>query len=51
VEKKLILEKVIDRLAYRDHIIVPLGRSGLKGSASDEEDPIPVAHPNYVIDP
>lgn len=61
VEKKLIVEKVLDRLAYMDNVLVPIGKQGLAASksgaaaaaASEEEslsDPILIVHPNYVED-
>lgn len=53
LEKKLLVEKVLDRLTYHDQVIIPLTRSGLKGSAmetEDEDDPIIVVHPNYILD-
>lgn len=55
IEKKALVEKVLDRLTYHDQVIIPLTRSGLKEKASsqaaeEEEDPFLVVHPNYVID-
>ncbi len=50
VEKKAIVEKVIDRLAYQDNVLIPLNRTGLKGDGEESEDPILVVHPNYVSD-
>nr|XP_023030018.1 DNA replication licensing factor Mcm6 [Leptinotarsa decemlineata] len=52
VEKKDMFEKVLDRLIYHDQIIIPLTRSGLKGSDQEEEteDALLVVHPNYVVD-
>lgn len=51
VEKKDMLEKVLDRLIYHDQIIITLTKVGLKGSTQEEEeDPLLVVHPNYVID-
>ncbi|XP_030759603.1 DNA replication licensing factor Mcm6 [Sitophilus oryzae] len=54
VEKKDMLEKILDRLIYHDQIIIPLTKVGLKGSSSsqeeEEEDPLLVVHPNYLID-
>ncbi|KAE8744607.1 hypothetical protein FOCC_FOCC008736 [Frankliniella occidentalis] len=42
VEKKELVEKVIDRLMYHDQIIIPLGKTGLTGKdlESQEEDPV-----------
>lgn len=52
IEKKELVEKVIDRLIYVDKVIITLNKMGLKGSEQDEEDddPLLVVHPNYVID-
>ncbi|KAK3879373.1 hypothetical protein Pcinc_016051 [Petrolisthes cinctipes] len=53
VEKKVLVEKVLDRLTYHDQVIIPLTRSGLKGSAAateEEDDPLLVVHPNYLVD-
>ncbi|GLH03182.1 DNA replication licensing factor Mcm6 [Gryllus bimaculatus] len=51
LERKGLVEKVIDRLIYHDQVIIPLISTGLKGDEeSSEEDPMLVVHPNYVID-
>jgi DNA replication licensing factor MCM6 len=56
VEKKQIVEKVLDKLAYNDNVLVPLNQSkGLKTAAATEEgdtddNPILIVHPNYVED-
>jgi len=53
IEKKVLVEKVLDRLIYNDQVIIPLTKSGLKGSrdaTEDEEDPLLVVHPNYIIE-
>ncbi len=61
LEKRQIAEKVVERLAFTDNIIIPLTRTGLvgKGGARDPEagtdaerggDPVLVVHPNYVIE-
>ena len=52
LEKKYIVEKVIDRLTYQDQILIPLSKTGLsaKGDVADDDsanDPILVVHPNY----
>ena len=52
-ERKQIVEKVLDRLAYQDNVLLPLSRIGLKGDQKGDEyadDPVLVVHPNYVID-
>ncbi|XP_044743187.1 DNA replication licensing factor Mcm6 [Chrysoperla carnea] len=53
IERKLMIEKVIDRLIYHDQIIIPLMSTGLKDETKgdkEEEDPLLVVHPNYVIE-
>lgn len=54
LEKKQIAEKVIDRLAYHDNVLVPISKTGLhaKGDDADQvqDDPILVVHPNYSVD-
>merc|ERR1712118_545676 len=53
VEKKQILEKVLDKLAYEDNVLVPLSKTGLKFAAEEgatEDNPILIVHPNYVDD-
>lgn len=39
-------------VCWQDQIIIPLTISGLKGSDQEEEDddPMLVVHPNYLID-
>ena len=61
LEKKQICEKVLDRLAYQDNVLVPISKTGLKvsGAAASElgegddqtqEDPILIVHPNFAED-
>ena len=64
LEKKQICEKVLDRLAYQDNVLVPISKTGLKGSGAaatatesgdgeeeqPQEDPILIVHPNYAED-
>ncbi|KRT86939.1 hypothetical protein AMK59_3004, partial [Oryctes borbonicus] len=51
LEKKQLVEKVIDRLIYHDQVIISLTKVGLKGNQQDEEEnPLLVVHPNYIID-
>ena len=57
LERKAIAEKVIDRLAYEDSVLIPLTRTGLGGGAKADqdggaqtEDPYLVVHPNFVAD-
>lgn len=51
IQRKTIVEKVIDRLVNRDHILIALSKSGLKGAeveSEGDENPILVVHPNFV---
>ncbi|XP_044262002.1 DNA replication licensing factor Mcm6 [Tribolium madens] len=50
LEKKELIEKVIDRLIYHDQVIIPLTRTGLGRDQQEEEDAMLVVHPNYIID-
>ena len=56
LERKAIAEKVIDRLAYEDSVLIPLNKTGLGGARGDQdggaqaEDPYLVVHPNFVAD-
>ena len=54
VEKKQIVEKVLDRLAYYDNVLVPLNKTGLQTGATESGDsdanPVLIVHPNYVED-
>lgn len=51
-EKKLMVERVISRLIYQDQVIIPLSKTGLAGKdeVAEEEDPLLVVHPNYVLE-
>ena len=51
VERKQIVEKVLDRLAHNDNVLVPLSKTGLKAHSAEEvidENPILIVHPNYI---
>lgn len=58
IERKTIVEKVIDRLIHHDHVLIELKQTGLKSISKHkeaeglirEDDPFIVVHPNYVID-
>ncbi|KAG7191068.1 hypothetical protein KM043_007110 [Ampulex compressa] len=56
LERKGFIEKIIDRLTYHDQIIIPLTTVDLKSKTKsgeteeEEEDPLLVVHPNYIID-
>ncbi|XP_018912680.1 LOW QUALITY PROTEIN: DNA replication licensing factor Mcm6 [Bemisia tabaci] len=43
VEKKVFIDKILDRLIYHDGVILPLTTD-----AADDTDPLIVVHPNYV---
>merc|ERR1719249_90292 len=34
LQKKMIVEKVLDRLAYQDSVLVPISKTGLKSGAT-----------------
>ncbi|CAG5124538.1 unnamed protein product [Candidula unifasciata] len=56
IEKRTVVEKVIDRLVHHDHVLIQLTQTGLKPRSGQEDDmhkeadPILVVHPNYIID-
>ncbi|XP_041371751.1 zygotic DNA replication licensing factor mcm6-like [Gigantopelta aegis] len=57
IAKKVVVEKVIDRLVQHDHVLIELKQTGLKKLSKHEEetltredDPFLVVHPNYVVD-
>ena len=65
IERQQICEKVLDRLAYQDNVLVPISKTGLKGTGAaataaesgdgeeeerSQENPILIVHPNYVED-
>lgn len=58
IERKTKVEKIIDRLVNKDHIIIELSKTGLTVRKSDkdsvamvdEEDALLVVHPNYNIE-
>ncbi|XP_053675858.1 DNA replication licensing factor Mcm6 [Anopheles nili] len=50
-ERKMLIEKVIDRLIYHDQVIIPLKNAELdKKGTSDDEDMLLVVHPNYIVE-
>ncbi|ODM91352.1 Zygotic DNA replication licensing factor mcm6-A [Orchesella cincta] len=50
LEKKVLVEKIIDRLV-KEHVVISLLQSQLgRIDTDDDEDPFLVVHPNYVID-
>lgn len=54
IERKTLIEKVIDRLVNHDQVIIPLRTTLLKVKHSDmdedEANPVLVVHPNYVLE-
>lgn len=53
IERKTLIEKVIDRLVKHDQVIHELRTSsGLRSKQSEDEDsnPVLVVHPNYVVE-
>lgn len=56
IERKTLIEKVIDRLIYHDQVIIPLTNTGLADrrhphrTTDDDEEPLLVVHPNYIIE-
>lgn len=54
IERKTLIEKVIDRLRTHDEILLDLRTTGLKKTTTDElaidDDPFLVVHPNYIIE-
>lgn len=58
IQRKTMIEKVIDRLIYHDQVIIPLTNTGLadrrpqqqQASEDDADEPLLVVHPNYIIE-
>lgn len=54
IERKTIVEKVLDRLINHDQVLIPLRTRELQKKGADaeepEDDPFLVVHPNYVIE-
>lgn len=54
IERKTLIEKVIDRLVNHDQVIIPLRTTILKpkqgDGGEDEANPVLVVHPNYVVE-
>lgn len=53
IERKTLIEKVIDRLIHHDSVIIPLRTTWFKAKQSnddEENDPLLAVHPNYVIE-
>lgn len=52
-ERKLLVDKVLDRLITHDHVILALkewGETEDVYTPSEEDDPFLVVHPNFVIE-
>lgn len=56
LERKTLIEKVIDRLVSHDNVIIPLRTITLskekqkQSEIDDDQNPLLVVHPNYVIE-
>ncbi|KFB48120.1 DNA replication licensing factor Mcm6 [Anopheles sinensis] len=51
IERKTLIEKVVDRLIYHDQVIIPLKMATLGEKAlTEDEDPLLVVHPNYIVE-
>lgn len=54
IERKLLVERLVDRLITHDQVLIPLRTGDLKQKGVDQEmeedDPLLMVHPNYVVD-
>lgn len=56
IERKILVERLIDRLITHDQVLIPLRTSELKQkkgdnlAAEEEDDPFLMVHPNYVVE-
>lgn len=54
IERKLLVERLVDRLITHDQVLIPLRTGYLKQKGDhemvDEDDPYLMVHPNYVVD-
>ncbi|KAJ3594623.1 hypothetical protein NHX12_003930 [Muraenolepis orangiensis] len=52
INRKSLIEKVLNRLVHYDHILIELSQTGLKGaeSAGEEQEVILVVNPNYTLE-
>lgn len=52
LERKTIIDKVIERLIYKDNILIPLHSTQTQETEEEteeeEEDPVLIVHPNYI---
>lgn len=49
LDRKYLIEKIIERLIFHDQIIIPLASPGNESGEKDD-DPILFVHPNYIIE-
>ncbi|CAL8278304.1 unnamed protein product [Lota lota] len=52
INRKSLIEKVLNRLVHYDHILIELSQGGLKGaeSAGEEQEVVLVVNPNYTLE-
>ncbi|BHF63752.1 MCM DNA helicase complex subunit mcm6 [Sparganum proliferum] len=50
IQCKLMIERILDRLIKKDHVLISLSRSGLDATSEEDADPLLVVHPNYSTD-
>lgn len=57
LERKKLVEKVLDRLVYHDQVIIPITSTGLKSAGKSkskpdekDDDPVLVVHPNFIVE-
>ncbi|KAL7063867.1 hypothetical protein AAHC03_04625 [Spirometra sp. Aus1] len=50
IQCKLMVERILDRLIKKDHVLISLSRSGLDATSEEDADPLLVVHPNYSTD-
>jgi DNA replication licensing factor MCM6 len=54
IERKLLVERLIERLITHDQVLIPLRTAELKHKGdqemAEEDDPFLMVHPNYVIE-
>ena len=57
IERKVLVERLIERLITHDQVLIPLRTTDLKQKKGeeameegDEDDPFLMVHPNYVVD-
>lgn len=57
IERKVLVERIIDRLITHDQVLIPLRTTDLKQKKADEamdedegDNPYLMVHPNYIVD-